>query len=362
MGALPALRDLRAGHPDARITVAVNEYVRGALEGCPYVDGVLHPFTYGRRGRLGRASRRAAFLAAAAGGFDITIGLRFCPPGALLAGWASRSRTRIGYHQQGWAARLLTDDLGPEPRSGSNRVANLAALKLLGIPCSPRYPELSWVERPARAELDRVLGEAGIAPGDGLATLQTASHWGCNEWRGDKWAALADHLSERWGLRVLVSGTGETFEAEKLAEIGRLSRHPIVPLLGRTTIPMLFDLVARSRLVVAADSAMTQVALAQRTPSVILFGIEAVDPNGPLPEEVREGLTIPLQHWPGGALAPAPNPHCRFREGACHSSSCRENSSLAQITPEEACEAADRLLERASAAPQEGAAPGALSR
>src|SRR5437899_3477452 len=51
LGALPALRGLRQGFRDAHITVIANEYVRGALEQCPFVDEVIYGFTYRSRSR-----------------------------------------------------------------------------------------------------------------------------------------------------------------------------------------------------------------------------------------------------------------------------------------------------------------------
>ena len=344
VGALPALRDLRAGFPQARITVVANEYVRGALEGCPYVDEVRYGFGYRPRSPWASAVFRARLLARIALRYDIALILRSAPRSSVALGLASGARRRIGYHQRGLAGRLLTHDLGPEPRVQPNRVTNLAPVRALGIPASPTLPRLDWISGSDRDRADRLLAGRGVAAGQRFAVLQVAAHWGCYEWSSHKWAAVAEHLTRTHGLKVVVIGTGEDFELVKFKDLAR-SAVGVVSLQGETTLPMLFHVVSRAAIVVSADSALTQIALAQRTPSVILFGIEPMERNGPLPDEAMEAL----QRWEGPGLAPTPNPHCRFGESHCHTTNCRENSSFERISADEVCDRADRILGRVAA-------------
>src|SRR5437660_7323267 len=91
--ALPALRDLRAGYPDAHIALVANEYVRGALEGCPFVDEILYGFGYRHRSALATGARRPSLLTPTAGGVDIR-----------LSSW-SRRRSRSVLARPGRARR-----------------------------------------------------------------------------------------------------------------------------------------------------------------------------------------------------------------------------------------------------------------
>jgi ADP-heptose:LPS heptosyltransferase len=202
-------------------------------------------------------------------------------------------------------------------------------------------PRIDWVPVAEREAADQLLAKHGIAASDRFAVFQIAAHWGCYEWLNDKWAAVADHLSRNHRLKVVVTGTADDFELSKSAGISALSDVP-VSLQGLTSLPMLFHIVGRAALVVASDSAITQVAIAQRVPSVILFGIEPQVRNGPLPNET--GAMETIQHWEGPALAPRPNTHCRFGQSHCHTEHCRENSSYQKITPDEVCDRVDRLL------------------
>ena len=346
--ALPALRDLRAGYPDAHIALVANEYVRGALEGCPFVDEILYGFGYRHRSALATGARRLSLLTRTAGGFDIVLSLRSSPRSSAVLGLASGARVRAGYHQPGLAGRLLTHDLGPEPRVQSNRLTNAALVRALGLEASPVLPRLSWVPEADQVRADEILAGRGITTRTRFAVFQIAAHWGCYEWSSEKWGALADHLALRHDLKVVVVGTGEDFELRKFADLSCQSTVP-ASIQGLTSLPMLFHVVSRAALVVAADSALTQIAIAQRIPAVILFGIEPQVRNGPLPEEAGV-LMESVQYWEGPGRAPAPNPHCLFGQSQCHTANCLENSSFRRITAGEVCARADRLLERASSA------------
>ena len=141
-----------------------------------------------------------------------------------------------------------------------------------------------------------------------------------------------------------MTGTSEQFEFSKFAEVSALAKHAPISLHGDTSIRQLFELVRRASLVVASDSAMTQISLAQRTPSVVMFGLAFRVENGPLPAEL-DTLMAAIQHI--GDDDPPPNAHCRWGESSCHTAHCRENISLRRTQPDEVLGEAARLLSRA---------------
>lgn len=347
--ALPALRDLRRARPEAHVTVMVNEYISTALDGCPYVDRVLCGFAYRKLGAIGAAAHTARLLAALVGRFDTVIALRWSPSTTPILALVTGASVRAGYDRTGRLGRLLTHDLGGEPiDTVSNRVLNQAPLQALGVDSDPAYPLLDWIPPAVRRETEALLESAGVSADDRFAALQMSSHWGCGEWRSDKWAALSEHLVRRRGLKVVVTGTGEWFEREKLESVSRKSQVDLVSLLGRTSLPQLFEVVRRAELVVAGDSGVAQVALAQRTPSVVMFGIEEIEANGPLPGEA-ESLMRTIQHW-NPSERPAANPHCAFGESHCHGQFCTEDFSRRAITVREVVEQVDRALAAAVSA------------
>lgn len=344
VGALPAFRDLRAGYQDAHITVIANEYVSGLLERCPYVDQVIYGFAYRPRPTWRSIVSRLGLVPRIAGRYDIALCLRMSPRWGSLLGLLSGARIRVGYRKRGLPGRLLTHDLGPEPRLRSNRLTNADVIRPLGLEPNLRLPRLDWLDPAERRRAEDLLAENGVGPRTRFAVCQIATHWGCYEWRSEKWAALADHLSKVHDMKVVMVGAGEAFEKQKFGQIAALSRAP-VSIQGKTTIPMLIHIVSRASLVVSTDSALTQVALAQRVPAVIMFGIEPSVRNGPLREEVGT-LMESIQYWEGEGRAPAPNPNCRFGQNHCHTDMCCENSSLRRIEVDEVCHRVDRILQR----------------
>jgi ADP-heptose:LPS heptosyltransferase len=342
--ALPALRDLRRARPQAHVTVLLNEYVASALEGCPYVDEVVSGFTYTHRNLIGSAANIARLLSRLAGRYNTVIGLRWSPTSTPILAVLAGARIRAGFDRTGKLGRLLTHDLGAEPIDAvSNRVINQLPIEALGIPVDLSYPEIDWLPTHVVQDTTDLLSARGLHPGKPFAVFQVSSHWGCGEWRSDKWAALGDYLADTYGLTVAITGTGEWFETSKFEHVRQLSRHAPVSLLGQTSVPHLFEVVRRARLVIAGDSGLAQVALAQRTPSVILFGIEEIEANGPLPMEAGK-LMRTIQHWDKSISDEPPNPHCRFGESQCHGTSCREDVSRRRISVAEVSEQADVLL------------------
>jgi heptosyltransferase-3 len=295
--ALPALRELRRARPQARITAVVNEYVKGALDDCPYVNEVVPAFAY--EPSLGHLRRKLSAASKLVGQHQLFLAFGDAPPSAPLIGKLAGAKIRVGYSQPGPFGRWLTRDLGPKPEGVSARERNLNVLRALGIEGSPSYSPVTWLSGPVRATTTWLLSDAGV--GSRFAVLQLACNWGCNQWRSDKWAALAAVLKREHGFDLVVTGTGDRFQRAKLEEVSRLSAVSLISLQGRTSLPELFEVVRRASLVVATDRALTQIAQLQGTPAV----------------------SLPQSH-----------PHCLHRSAAqgayCHGPNCRENGALAR--------------------------------
>lgn len=329
--------------PDGHITVMVNEYVRGLLDECPYVDDVLYGFRHGEQGRAGRLRALLRVVAAISGRYDIVIGLRWSPALTPVLGLLSGARVRVGYQSTHRLSRLLTHGLGPEVLGPvPNRTLNRAPLSALGVPTDEHYDPIDWLPPSTEETLDATLKVVGVEADKPLAVVHLSSHWGCNEWSSDKWSRLIDHLQRRHGMQVLATGRGEPHERQKFAEVAGGCRRPPLSAIGRTSLLELVALARRADLLVSCDTAMTQVALVQRTPSVIMFGIEEIEANGPATQEERSVMRT-LQHWEGPGLAPPPNPMCRFDQGQCHWAHCAEDSSRRQITVLDVIAQIDRL-------------------
>ncbi len=341
---LPLFRDLRRAYPRATITAVVNEYARGLLERCPYVDEVIYGFTYRRRRAPGRALHLLRVALRVIGRYDTCLVLRRHPQSAALLAWLSGARTRIGFTPKGFARRFLTHDLGRRPTRLSNRIANLIPAAALGVAVDPSYDRIDWLPVAASRRATELLRAYGVTGEPGYAVLQVSSNWGCNEWSSEKWAAVGDFLVKAHALRVVLVGSADPHEREKCGEVEARMLCEAIRLDSRTTLPELIVIIGRAAIALGTDSAVTQIALVQRTPAVVLFGTEPIQENGPLREEAGR-LMEPIQHWDEQA-ATADQVFCRFGQSYCHFSMCRENTSLRQTTVAEVCERIDRLLAR----------------
>jgi ADP-heptose:LPS heptosyltransferase len=348
VSAFPALRDLRRAYPEAHIAVIVNEYVRDAFDHCPYVNEVIEGFLFKKRSGAARIRHNAALISRVASKFDVVLGMHNSPRSVPLIGVLAGARERLAYAEPGPMRLLLSQQLGSEPDHNALRARNSRVVAALGVEGSPAYSPIDWLPTAGLERVSQILKGAGVTKGTRFAVLHMSSNWGCNEWASRKWAELADFLSAEAGLITVVTGTSETSELHKFEEVQALTKSNMISLHGKTSLPQLFEVVRRASLVVAVDSALTQVALAQRTPAVVMWGIEPIAPNGPLPDE-RLVQFEPVQHWEGSEEAPPPNPFCPMQGvgpsvSSCHTSRCCENSSIARISVEEIKERVLRVL------------------
>lgn len=341
--ALPVFRDVRQAYPRAHIAVFANEHAVDALTHCPFVDEVIAGFFYYSRPRLARWRRQLTILLRLVGQFDTVIALGWSPPLAPVLALLMGARERVGFSASQRLGRLLTHDLGRQPTTISNRLINMMPLSALGIAASPRLPRIDWLSPAVTARAGAILQTAGLPPGQRYAVLHISSDWGCNEWRSNKWAAVADYLFEEHGLAVVVVGTDAAHEVAKLREVTQLARHEPLSALGQTSKNELFAVVAHASLVVATDSAITQIAMAQQVPSVVLFHTEPLALNGPLPAEMGV-LMEPIQYWDASEDNLLNTRHCQFAAGACHWAYCKENRSLRQIEVDDVKARVSRLL------------------
>jgi ADP-heptose:LPS heptosyltransferase len=91
-------------------------------------------------------------------------------------------------------------------------------------------------------------------------------------WEPDRWAAVAAHLSNVEGLRVVLTGSNDVIEAPHLAALKKLLTVPVIDLAGKLSLMQTAAVIAGADLVLGVDSmAMHMAALFER-PQIVLFG------------------------------------------------------------------------------------------
>jgi heptosyltransferase-1 len=181
---------------------------------------------------------------------------------ALLAG----GKTRIGLGSregsQYWMHRVISR------RSDSPRIGKeyLKLARELGIE-PDRFDMDIEVSAGDRAQAERLLAEAGVA---GryivLAPFTTRPQ---KHWFDERWAELAKRLrAERGLICVMLGGPGD--KAHALAITAQTPE--IIDLTGKTSLTQCAAMIAQAMLVIGVDTGLTHLGIAQKTPTLALFG------------------------------------------------------------------------------------------
>jgi lipopolysaccharide heptosyltransferase II len=336
----PALRALREAFPQARITGLVGPWAEAVVASNPCLDEVmLCPFpgftrqpkrsiiepyvVLWRYARLLREKR-----------FDLAVVLRFDHWWGALLAYLARIPRRVGY-DIAEVKPFLTDAVPYVP--GRHEVEqNLALAEAAGVQGEhPITPAAYPLEFPLRAQdlafAIRYLAEQGVGEDDPLVCIHPGAGAPVKLWREEGWARVADALVERYGAKVILTGSAsEKPLVQAIAE--QMTSQPLVAA-GQTTLGQLAALMARCRLALGVDSGPLHLAVAVGTPTVHLYGPVDSRTFGPWGDPARHiVLTSDMDCIPCDRLD--------YREDEWEAHPCVRDISETQVT-----EAARRLLD-----------------
>lgn len=302
--ASPLIRTLRAGIPEATISVACSPaaaVMARALEGVgevlptPGLDPRGSPL--GLLPAWARIRRRR---------FEVAVVCGTAPQARLLAYFAGIAR-RVGVGG-GLTSLLLSEHL--RERRGENRAtAWLRLARLLGIAAERHQPHLD----PGAAASQRALVQlhsTGIADGRLLVALAPgAGHSDLGPptsaeatWKPERWAHLANQLAARHGAGVIFVGEGADEAAVTAASVDVAAPHADatgqLDMLGTAALFHLCDLL------ISGDSPLLHISAAVGTPTIGLFGPTDGRRRGAYGEEHRVVQALP---------APGDRAHVRGR-------------------------------------------------
>lgn len=337
--ATPAIRTLRSSLPDAYIGCMVGPWAREIVQDNPHLDEVmtcpfpgftrrpkkhlLHPYlvlwSYARTLRTQR--------------FDVALILRFDHWwGAMLALLAGVSE-RVGYGVPA-TVPFLTQGL-PYARGRHEVQQNLSLIEAVtgGHVADPGPLEYTPSLEAVRSAL-RLLAQRD--PRQGYLCLHPGSGAPVKLWRPEAFAQVADTLSERHDLQVVVTGSASE---RPLVEgiVDRMETDPLV-IVGQTTLAELAALMGQCRLVIGVDSGPLHLAVSQGVPTVHLFGPVDHRAFGPWGDPSRHLVLVSEK-----SCIP-----CNRLDYAAHE--LEEHDCVRSITAESVLKAADSLLTRHSQA------------
>lgn len=297
--AIPALRSLRAGFPDAEMTLIglpwaaafVQRFSRyldrfvefGGFAGI--VEVVMDPERSGRFLETQRAY-----------GYDLVVQMHGSGQASTPCALAMGGRLSVGYYVGEPPAGLTQG--APYPDDEPEIMRNLGLARLLGCPdrgCELEFPLLPQDHAEARVLLQ------GLSPRERpWIGMHVGSRRPVSRWPAERFARVADHFAREQGAQIVL--TGGPGDEEALAAVGAQMRAPALCVGGETSLGGLAALIANMDLVISNDTGPAHIAEALAIPSVTIFGPADHRRWGPLDQTLHPIVRHPVEcspclHW-----------------------------------------------------------------
>jgi heptosyltransferase-2 len=271
--ATPGLRALRAGFPQARITLLLRRGLLPLVAGGPWIDDAVP--TEARGGDPGALLREARGLRARR--FDLGLSLPDSFSSALLLRLGG-VRHVVGYRRGGRS--LLLHQAVSLPAGVGRRVLLPREKHVLGLVEAVGAPALGtrlelYVTPEEEAAARAALAAHGIAEGEPFAALAPGASFGPSKlWPAASFARVGDALAAAGARVVLVGGPSEAPLARAVASE---MKAPAADTTAGATLGSLKALLRRARVLVCNDAGARHVAVAFGVPCVVIFGPTALE-------------------------------------------------------------------------------------
>ncbi len=317
---IPLFRAFRQAHPDAEIVFIgklLHNYVRPVFDSCTYIDRLLDYHFYETRSlktHIGfiRELRQEKF------NLIVDTQRKFVPSMFLSLGGP---RFIVGYSSRGVFSDFIVDTHDRNKRHTSDLSLDLA--RAVGIDNPNVELEITIPDEntayAARFFSENDISETGLLAG----MIPSAGHHSRN-WKADSFAQLADRLYEESGCKIIFFGADADREIIENI-IGKMSAPALVEDFNRKSILDSAALMARCNVIVGNDSGPLHVADAAGVPCVGIYG-----------------PTLPERF---GLLGPETTEICLYTDCApCSVPECKHRRCLDDITVDQVCTAARRLI------------------
>jgi ADP-heptose:LPS heptosyltransferase len=266
---LPALNDLRAAFPQARIRLAVGAWSEPLARSAPVDEVLVWSAPWVGRPSEGALSLRALFARARAlraAPPDLTIDLQGDVRAALLL-WLTGARVRVGYANTGGGS-LLTHVVPLDETVSFVEQNRRAVDTVAGTRAATSHDPLRAEER---AGARQILAAHGV-PLDArpLIGLHPSGGRLIKQWPIARWAEIARRLQEDHGATVVV--TGSAADRPLFDALAQALSRPPVDLTGRLGLRETLAALSAFDLFLSPDTGPMHMAAAVGTPSVSVFG------------------------------------------------------------------------------------------
>jgi heptosyltransferase I len=267
---VPIVRTLQTHWPQTRLTWIVGKREAELVSDLPGVEFII----FDKRGGLN--AHRELWQRLRARRFDVLLHMQVSLR-ANVASRAVRAPIRLGFD------RVRSKDLhglfvnARIPAACGQHVLDgfFTFLETLGL--SER--ELRWdLAMPSHAWL---IAERHIPATQDALVISPCSSYPARDWRAERYAQVADHAVQRWGMRIVLCGGPTVREREYGRAIVQHMRHAAVNLIGQTTLKELLAVLARARVLLTPDSGPAHMATSVGTPVIGLYAASNSERTGP---------------------------------------------------------------------------------
>ncbi|MCP9442108.1 MAG: putative lipopolysaccharide heptosyltransferase III [Nitrospira sp.] len=280
--ATPVVRSLKTAYPKAEIDMLVFEGTEDVISADPdlkRVWTVAERPTVGAHVRLLRSIWRR---------YDLALSVLASDRPTVYAWAAGRSRMGILLpDRKSWWKRCLLNQWIPLDNRTIHTIAmNLRLVESLGI-MPYATPTVEWRTEDEEQVRRLLCGSPGR-----YAVLHVSPKFVYKAWTVAGWVAVGRWLQGE-GLMVVVTGGSAASERAYCDQVQRQLGEGSVNLAGQLGLPSMGYLLSRAALYIGTDTAVSHMAAAVGTPSVVLFGPSNPVKWGPWPKDFPLGETSP---------------------------------------------------------------------
>jgi heptosyltransferase-2 len=321
--ATPALRTLRANFPNAHIALLADAKIDGLVRYNKNIDELISVDKKGYHNKLGNYLR--LILDIRKRQFDLVINLHPNERASALAAFSGGKRI-VGYSSPGFG---LFFDQVLNSQNFDRRLKNRPDIphqveehlqllvKTLGISRIEDHGLEMWLDDATIKKAEHTWYSAFGKQYYKVIGLNTGASWPTKRWTPAGFAAVADELlAQGYGVAFF----GGTMDIDNVTEIRSLMKrgdHPRVAVFtGRTDLLQLAALLRKCAAFLTNDSGPMHVAVAQKTPTIAIFG--SSNEVGYKP------------HADNSVVLTAPGVTCR----PCGQHRCEHHSCMVDITPD----------------------------
>ena len=273
--ATPLIRSLQRAWPQARIDALVFAGTEGVLAANPDVRRVI---TIAERPS---AWQHLALLARIAWRYDIALSLVPSDRPTLYAAIAGRWRAGlvVDTPQHRWKKWLLNRWTAFDNLNVHTVLMNLKLTELLDI--APCHEVVAAWHAADEAHVSALLAARGN--NRPFAVLHLYPKFNYKMWRDEAWLDCARALTAR-GLALVLTGSADAPERAYVARLAA-AMPGAIDLAGQLTLAQAAYLIARARLYIGPDTALTHMAAASGVPTIAFYGHTDPVKWGPWPQQ-----------------------------------------------------------------------------